>query len=137
MADIALVSVERVLTVALAIKTAVETAEQNKKDCMEIGKLAAQVSSHTERLKEKTEVMKDPAMRDALEAMADCLHDAQLLIDKCHGKCFLLRYLKASDMSQQLRRARDEISIKIQLCNFAISVDTNIALRTQVTLWLN
>lgn len=96
MADITLGSVERVVKVALAIKTAVETAKQNKKDCVEIGKLAAHVSSHTERLKEKTEVMEDPAMRDTLEAMANCLDDALLLIDTCHGKCFLLRYLCAS-----------------------------------------
>uniref|UniRef100_K3ZLW6 Protein kinase domain-containing protein n=1 Tax=Setaria italica TaxID=4555 RepID=K3ZLW6_SETIT len=131
MADIALGSVERVVKVALAIKTAVETAEQNKKDCLDIGKLAAQVISQTERLKEKTV---DPAMRDALEAMADCLNDALLLIAKCHGKCFLLRYLKASDMSKQLRRAHDEISNKMLLGILAIGVDTNIALaqRTQL-----
>ncbi|TKW02292.1 hypothetical protein SEVIR_8G235700v4 [Setaria viridis] len=128
MADIALGSAVRVVNVALAIKTAVDTAKQNKKDCVEIGKLAALVNSHTERLKKKTEAMADPAMRDALEAMADCLDDALLLIAKCNGKCFLLRYLKASDMSKQLRRANDEISKKMLLGIFATCVDTNIAL---------
>jgi L1 cell adhesion molecule like protein len=91
MADIALGSVAKIMGLALKIKEAVETVKQNEKECGNIQTFMARVSALIKELDEKTETMKNKAMRDTLEDLAVSLKRALELVTQCSGStsCFV------------------------------------------------
>jgi L1 cell adhesion molecule like protein len=95
MADIALGSVAKIMDLALKIKEAVETVKQNEKECGNIQTFMARVSALIKELDEKTETMKNKAMRDTLEDLAVSLNRALELITECQRKHILPRFLGA------------------------------------------
>lgn len=132
MADIVIRDLERVVKVALAIKKAVETAKQNKEDCVKIGERAAEVSTHMKRLKENTKAMEDPLMSDTLKSMEETLQRALKLVNECQRKHVVLHYLNAGGMSKKLRQVQEDISYKLWNGVLATVVDTRIALEKQI-----
>ncbi|CAD6235300.1 unnamed protein product [Miscanthus lutarioriparius] len=126
MADIALGSVGKIVEIALKIKEAVETVQQNEKECHDIQRCAARVSALLRKLDEMTETMKDEVMRDALEDLAESLERALELVTECQRKHIFRRFLGAGDMAKELGRVQDDIVRKLQLGNFATNVQTTI-----------
>lgn len=132
MADIVVRDLERIVKVALAIKKAVETAKQNKEDCVKIGERAAEVSTHMKRLKENSKAMEDPSMSDTLKSMEETLERALKLVNECQRKHVVLRYFNASGMSKKLHQVQDDISYKLWNGVLATVIDTRIALEKQI-----
>nr|CAB3490510.1 unnamed protein product [Digitaria exilis] len=128
MADIALGGVERIFKAVMAIKEAVETVHQNKKDCHDIERCVDDVYALLSELHHETDMMKNPAMRRPYDNLADSLEEALELIERCQGRNTLHRYLAAGDMAKQLRRVREDIVLKLMLGNFANSVQITITL---------
>ena len=77
-----LASVEKIVKVALAIKEGVKTVRKNKEQCLEIRKRVLRVSALLKRLQE-TEMIQDPVMCDALEALEETLTRTHDLIVAC------------------------------------------------------
>jgi L1 cell adhesion molecule like protein len=132
MADIVVRDLERIVKVALAIKKAVETAKQNKEDCVKIGERAAEVSTHMKWLKENSKAMEDPSMSDTLKSMEETLERALKLVNECQRKHVVLRYFNASGMSKKLHQVQDDISYKLWNGVLATVIDTRIALEKQI-----
>ncbi|TVT99527.1 hypothetical protein EJB05_55114, partial [Eragrostis curvula] len=123
MADIALGGVEKLVKVALAIKEAVETVKQNDKECRAIGKCATRCTALLSRLAEQTEMMHAP-----LEDVAESLEEALELVKLCQRKHYFSRLWKAGDMAKELRRVQDDILRKVQLANFATTIQATVML---------
>ncbi|TVU41952.1 hypothetical protein EJB05_15514, partial [Eragrostis curvula] len=121
MADVAFGGVEKLVKVALAIKEAVETVKQNDKECRAIEKCAARCTAVLQKLEQKTDMMKDQVMLGPLEDVAESLEEALELVK-------LLDQPRAGDMAKELRRVKKDILQKVQLANFATSVQTTITL---------
>ncbi|TKW02281.1 hypothetical protein SEVIR_8G235200v4 [Setaria viridis] len=132
MADIALGSVGKIVQIALKIKEAVETVKQNEKECHDIQRCVARVSALLRKLDEMTETMKDEVMRDALEDLAESLERALELVTECQRKHNFRRFLGAGNMAKELGRVQDDIVRKLQLGNFATSVQTITIMVTNI-----
>nr|XP_034568732.1 interleukin-1 receptor-associated kinase 4-like isoform X3 [Setaria viridis] len=132
MADIALGSVGKIVQIALKIKEAVETVKQNEKECHDIQRCVARVSALLRKLDEMTETMKDEVMRDALEDLAESLERALELVMECQRKHNFRRFLGAGNMAKELGRVQDDIVRKLQLGNFATSVQTITIMVTNI-----
>ncbi|KAL6653817.1 hypothetical protein ACP70R_008741 [Stipagrostis hirtigluma subsp. patula] len=82
-------SVEKIITVGLAIKEAAETARRNKKECRDIERSVARVGALLSLLNESmtmAETMKHPAMSGPLEDLADSVEEALELVTDCQEK---------------------------------------------------
>ncbi|KQJ87323.2 hypothetical protein BRADI_4g10360v3 [Brachypodium distachyon] len=114
--------VTKIVEIALRIKEAVDMVHQNKEECLEIKK-RVDIVRHTlsSRCEIEAELMKDPAVRDALKALSDVLREAfQLVIDCQEETNVACLFCKAGKLSQQLCRVDKRIS-KINLdAGFAI-----------------
>lgn len=114
--------VTKIVEIALRIKEAVDMVHQNKEECLEIKK-RVDIVRHTlsSRCEIEAELMKDPAVRDALKALSDVLREAfQLVIDCQEETNVACLFCKAGKLSQQLCRV-DKRKSKINLdAGFAI-----------------
>ncbi|CAM0877174.1 unnamed protein product [Alopecurus aequalis] len=131
MADIAFSSFTKILDLALKIKEAVDTVQQNKKDCHAIGKLAARVTEIMKPQQDNGDIMQNPAMRDPLKDMEESLESALNLVTKCQEKHFVRHLFTASSMSKQLKEVKDDINQNMLLGIYATTADMNIAWREQ------
>ncbi|TVU00218.1 hypothetical protein EJB05_54371, partial [Eragrostis curvula] len=130
MADVAFGGVEKIVKVALAIQEAVETVKQNNKECRAIEKCATRCTALLQQLGEQ-DTMKGEAMRGPLEDMAESLEEALQLVKKCQRKnhfCCFTHLWEAGDMAKELGRVQDDILRKLQLGNFATTIQANITL---------
>ena len=100
-----LASVEKIVKVALAIKEAVKTVRKNKEQCHEIRKRVLRVSALLKRLQE-TEMIQDPAMCDALEAIEETLTRGHGLIVACQKKNIMCRFLHGWGPGQAAARSK-------------------------------
>ncbi|CAM0877167.1 unnamed protein product [Alopecurus aequalis] len=131
MADIAFSSFTKILNLALEIKKAVDTVQQNKKDCHAIGKLAARVTEIMKPQQDNGDIMQNPAMRDPLKDMEESLECALNLVTKCQEKHFVRHLFTAASMSKQLKEVKDDINQNMLLGIYATTADMNIAWREQ------
>lgn len=122
-----LASVEKIIKVALAIKEAVKTVRKNKEQCREIRKRVLRVSALLKRLQE-TEIMQDPAMCDALEALEETLTHTHDLIIACQKKNIMCHFCMAWDLAKQLREVKQDISDQMVDGIFAANVNATIIL---------
>jgi len=122
-----LASVEKIVKVALAIKEAVKTVRKNKEQCHEIRKRVLRVSALLKRLQE-TEMIQDPAMCDALEAIEETLTRGHGLIVACQKKNIMCRFCMAGDLAKQLREVKQDISDQMVDGIFAANVNATIIL---------
>ena len=122
-----LASVEKIVKVALAIKEGVKTVRKNKEQCLEIRKHILRVSALLKRLQE-TEMIQDPVMCDALEALEETLTRTHDLIVACQKKNIMCRFCMAGDLAKQLREVKQDISDQIVDGIFAANVNATIIL---------
>nr|XP_034606230.1 uncharacterized protein LOC117866183 isoform X2 [Setaria viridis]XP_034606231.1 uncharacterized protein LOC117866183 isoform X2 [Setaria viridis] len=120
-------SVEKIIKVALTIKEAVKTVRKNKKQWREIRKRVLRVSALLKRL-QVTEIMQDPAMRDALEALEETLTRTHDLIIACQKKNIMCHFCMAWDLAKQLREVKQDISDQMVDGIFAANVNATIIL---------
>ncbi|CAO2146373.1 unnamed protein product [Urochloa humidicola] len=120
-------SVEKIIKVILAIKEAVKTVRKNKEQCREIRKRVLRVSALLKRLQE-TEVIKDPAMWDALEALEETLTRTHDLIVACQKKNVICHFCMAGGLAKQLREVKQDISDQMVDGIFAANVNATIIL---------
>ncbi|KAG2564912.1 hypothetical protein PVAP13_7NG108934 [Panicum virgatum] len=124
MAD-AMGSLKQIADAALAIKNAAETVRQNKEECRAIEKLVGRVSALVTKLKE-TETMNAPEMDGALEDLAESLNLSLKLVKSCQKRSIMCLFCFASDLSNQLRQARDDISAKMMLGVLATNIQFTV-----------
>ncbi|CAL4978935.1 unnamed protein product [Urochloa decumbens] len=120
-------SVEKIIKVALSIKEAVKTVRKNKEQCREIRKRVLRVSALLKRLQE-TEMIQDPAMCDALEALEETLTRTHDLIVACQKKNIMCRLCMAGDLAKQLREVKQDNSDQMVDGIFAANVSATIIL---------
>ncbi|KAL6653820.1 hypothetical protein ACP70R_008744 [Stipagrostis hirtigluma subsp. patula] len=124
-------SVEKIITVGLAIKEAAETARRNKKECRDIERSVARVGALLSLLNESTtmaETMKHPAMSGPLEDLAESVEEALELVTDCQEKNALRRFVAAGGVAKKLRRVQDDILRKMMLGTFATTTLMSITL---------
>jgi len=122
-----LASVEKIVKVALAIKEVVKTVRKNKEQCHEIRKRVLRVSALLKRLRE-TEMIQNPAMCDALEAIEEPLTRGHGLIVACQKKNIMCRFCMAGDLAKQLREVKQDISDQMVDGIFAANVNATFIL---------
>ncbi|TVU23635.1 hypothetical protein EJB05_26011, partial [Eragrostis curvula] len=121
-------SVQKIFEMVAAITEAVQTVRQNKKECEDIARCVASVSTVLTRLHQSTPMAADPAMGGALGELAASLGRALELVRKCQRSSKVRRYVGAGDMAKELRRVQDDIDRKVTLASFAANVQTNVTL---------
>jgi hypothetical protein len=120
MADIALGSLERIIKVALKIKKAVRTVQQNEEECQALEKEVAIVIAILSPLQVMRAVT--PAMTLALMGLEENIDSALELVRKCQEKhTFVHRLVTANDMARQLARVKADIHGNVTMCTFAIT----------------
>ncbi|XP_066337606.1 uncharacterized protein [Miscanthus floridulus] len=123
MADLALGALERIVRAALKIKKAVETVQQNKKECRDIQRCAARITALLSWLKDLTMgAVMHPAFSGPLDDLADSMEEALELITDCQQRSALRHLLGAGDMAKRLRLVHEDILRKLAPANFATSI---------------
>uniref|UniRef100_A0A0E0BQX5 Protein kinase domain-containing protein n=1 Tax=Oryza glumipatula TaxID=40148 RepID=A0A0E0BQX5_9ORYZ len=121
-------SVKHITEMALKIKHAVETVQRNKEDCIQIRRRVMRVSDVLMLLQETENMLSNPAIRAALEDLADTLHDAHTLVVSCQEKNVVCLFCAATTLSNKLRRVNDQISDQVMVGILATTVHITIAL---------
>ncbi|BAT16534.1 Os12g0248400 [Oryza sativa Japonica Group] len=124
-------SVKHITEMALKIKHAVETVQRNKEDCIQIRRRVMRVSDVLTLLQETENMQSNPAIRAALEDLADTLHHAHTLVVSCQEKNIVCLFCAATTLSNKLRRVNDQISDQVMVGILATTVHLTIAL-TQI-----
>jgi hypothetical protein len=116
-------TVEKIVKLALLIRKAMDAVQQNKKACGDIRRTVDTISSIASRLKKNAAAMKDQATRSALGHLEKTLQLALKLVKECHEKKnhLLARLLGAPDLSEKLRRVKQEISDNVNVLNLALN----------------
>jgi len=118
-------SLIQIANAALAIRNAVETVRRNKDECLAIEKLVGRVSALITRLKE-TDTINEPEMDGPLEDLAEALNRSLKLVKSCQKRSIMCLFCYASDLSIQLRQARDDISTKMMLGVLATNIQFTV-----------
>lgn len=141
MADLALGSIPKIISLAQEVKKAVETVRENKKECRDIEKCVSLNSALLQLLEDKTEIMKSKVMREALLDVAESFEEALKLVNECQQRhdvsisisCW--RYTsnlwKAGDLAKELRKVKKEIRQKVDQASLAAGVNVNILLTSK------
>lgn len=111
MAD-AVGSVAKIVEVALKIKEAATTARQNKKDCHHIRARVDVLNKTLSRHENNDDLMEDPAVMAALEALHGILAEALEVVTRCQEKrnIFCCLYCTAGNFSRQLGKVEQRIT---------------------------
>jgi hypothetical protein len=111
--------VKDILSVSWKIKEVVDTVHENN---MELEKLHGTiVETINTILRENTERLNDPAMHVTLKKIKDTLDDALKVIDEDRKRNIAERLYTAKKTAKLLRRVREEISLHIQLDDYAMT----------------
>ncbi|XP_062181802.1 uncharacterized protein LOC133886088 isoform X2 [Phragmites australis] len=132
MAEIIVGNVGTIVSVALKIKEAVETVQQNKKECCAIAKCEDRVSALLKWLEDGTKIPMNTAMCDVLEDLAESLEEALGLVTECQQRHIISRFFGAGDMAKELRRVQEDIMQKIMQASLAINIHVTIIMTTHV-----
>jgi len=103
----------------------VETVRRNKDECLAIEKLVGRVSALITRLKE-TDTINEPEMDGPLQDLAEALNRSLKLVKRCQKRSIMCLFCYASDLSIQLRQARDDISTKMMLGVLATNIQFTV-----------
>lgn len=128
MANVALGSVGKIIEIGLAIKKAVETVKQNKKDCLDMKNRVHRVTVILQRLDETMTM--EPAMGAALHDLEETLRHALTLVTACQERHIMCLFCKAGKLSKQLHRVQDDIRDKMMVGVFATVCQTTVMLRS-------
>ncbi|XP_051213936.1 uncharacterized protein [Lolium perenne] len=110
MAD-AVGSVAKIVEVALKIKEAATTARQNKKDCHHIKSRVDVLNKTLSHHENNEDLMEDPAVMAALEALHGILAEALEVVTECQEKRNIIcLYCTAGNFSRQLGKVEQRIS---------------------------
>ncbi|KAM0863539.1 hypothetical protein ACQ4PT_044525 [Festuca glaucescens] len=110
MAD-AVGSVAKIVEVALKIKEAATTARQNKKDCHHIKSRVDVLNKTLSHHENNEDLMEDPAVMAALEALHGILAEALEVVTECQEKRNIVcLYCTAGNFSRQLGKVEQRIS---------------------------
>ncbi|KAL6907918.1 hypothetical protein ACP4OV_002088 [Aristida adscensionis] len=116
-------SVEKIITVGLAIKEAAETARRNKRECRDIERSVARVGALLSVLHSSSATaaaaMRHPALSGPLEDLAESVEEALELVAGCRETGALRRFLAAEGMAKKLRRVQEDVLRKMMLGTFA------------------
>jgi hypothetical protein len=110
MAD-AVGSVAKIVEIALKIKEAATTARQNKKDCHHIKGRVDVLNKTLSHHENNADLMEDPAVMAALEALHGILAEALEVVTECQEKRNIIcLYCTAGNFSRQLGKVEQRIS---------------------------
>jgi hypothetical protein len=110
MAD-AVGSVAKIVEIALKIKEAATTARQNKKDCHHIKSRVDVLNKTLSHHENNADLMEDPAVMAALEALHGILAEALEVITECQEKrSIICVYCTAGNLSRQVSKVEQRIS---------------------------
>ncbi|KAM0836079.1 hypothetical protein ACQ4PT_062541 [Festuca glaucescens] len=110
MAD-AVGSVAKIVQVALKIKEAATTARQNKKDCHHIKSRVDVLNKTLSHHENNEDLMEDPAVMAALEALHGILAEAPEVVTECQEKRNIVcLHCTAGNFSRQLGKVEQRIS---------------------------
>uniref|UniRef100_A0A0E0RFK7 Mixed lineage kinase domain-containing protein n=1 Tax=Oryza rufipogon TaxID=4529 RepID=A0A0E0RFK7_ORYRU len=115
-------SVKHITEIALKIKHAVETVQRNKEDCLKIRRRVMRVSDILSLLHETQNILSSPAVRAALEDLAETLHHAHTLVVSCQEKNVVCLFCAATTLSNKLRRVNDQITDQVMVGILATTV---------------
>ncbi|KAM3399716.1 hypothetical protein ACQJBY_004878 [Aegilops geniculata] len=110
-------SVAQIVKIALQIQELVETAYHNKDDCKKIAKRVGRLRAIVERLN-STDVTSEKTMSDALSDLEETFHQALKLFKACQTKNKVWLFLRAGNVSKQLREVKDEMMDHMHIANF-------------------
>ncbi|XBJ06857.1 hypothetical protein VPH35_012456 [Triticum aestivum] len=110
-------SVAQIVKIALQIQELVETAYQNKEDCKKIAKRVGRLRAIVERLN-STDVTSEKTMIDALNDLEETFLQALKLVKACQTKNKVWLFLRAGNVSKQLREVKDEMMDHMHIANF-------------------
>ncbi|KAM0857665.1 hypothetical protein ACQ4PT_048323 [Festuca glaucescens] len=115
--------VTKAVELALEIKDAVDTVRQNSKDCAHIKRRVERVRHTLSLCEGNAELMETPAVRDAVEALAEVLVEALELVTGCQEETnAVCLYCTAGKLSKQLSKVDRGISDGNAEATFAILV---------------
>uniref|UniRef100_A0ACD5U097 Uncharacterized protein n=1 Tax=Avena sativa TaxID=4498 RepID=A0ACD5U097_AVESA len=115
--------VTKAVDLALRIKDAVDTVRQNKKDCAHIRRRVERVGHTLSLCEGNAELMESPAVRAAVEALAEVLGEALELVTGCQEETnAVCLYCTARKVSKQLGKVDRGISDRNSEATFAILV---------------
>ncbi|CAL4978978.1 unnamed protein product [Urochloa decumbens] len=129
MADIAFISVGKIIQVAGKIKDAVDTVKQNKEECEDIKSCVARVEEILGQLDHQTAM--NPALSGTLEDLAKSVDKALELVNKCQQKHIISHLWGANSMAKKLNKVQEDIWRKLQMGNFATHVSVYKTLHPQ------
>ncbi|KAG2557536.1 hypothetical protein PVAP13_8NG217603 [Panicum virgatum] len=121
-------SVEKIISIALAIKEAVETVRHNKKEGVDIGRRVMRIRALLSQLLALETTTKEPAMGDTVGALEETLCRTRKLVTECQQKNMVRRFVGASDLSKQLREVKQDISDHMMDGLSAANVNSTIML---------
>jgi hypothetical protein len=78
---------------------------------------------------QQTNMLKGPAVDGALMGLEETLDRALKLVRECQEGHIVRRFFTAGDMSKELRRVHDDISLKMMLELFAVNVQATTVLK--------
>lgn len=114
-------SMNQVVNIALQIQELVETVHQNKEDCKTIANRVKRLRAIVECL-QNTDVSSEKTMMDELNELEGTFLRALKLIKACQTKNSVWLFLRAGNVSKQLRQVRDDIKEQMDVANFCNGV---------------
>ncbi|XP_037473960.1 uncharacterized protein LOC119350013 [Triticum dicoccoides] len=110
-------SVTQIVNIALQIHELVETVRQNKEDCKKIAMRVKRLRAIVERLN-STDVSSEKIMIDALNDLEETFLQALKLVKACQTRNKVWLFLRAGNVSKQLREVKDEMMDHMHIANF-------------------
>lgn len=114
MADMVLSTAGTIANIALQIKEAVDTVDQNEVECRKIAKCVEINSGILQQLVEGTDITRVEVMCRALEDVKTSFEVALDLVKKCQSRHIFCRFVLAKDMANDLNLLQREIGQKMQ-----------------------
>ena len=118
-------SVTGVVNIALQIQELVETVHQNKDDCKKIATRVERLRAIVQCLHD-TDVSSTKPMIDALNELEETFRRALKLVKACQAKNIVCLFLRAGNVSKQLREVKDEIMEHMHIANFSNGVQQTV-----------
>uniref|UniRef100_A0ACD5ZGK7 Uncharacterized protein n=1 Tax=Avena sativa TaxID=4498 RepID=A0ACD5ZGK7_AVESA len=112
-------SVAKVVKIAIQIKELVEKVQQNKEECKKMATRVDRLRAIVERL-DSTAVSSEQTMVDALNEFEETFLRALKIVKACQTKNNVWLFLRAGNVSKQLREVKADIQEHMQtvsLCN--------------------
>ncbi|KAM3207472.1 hypothetical protein ACQJBY_062614 [Aegilops geniculata] len=118
-------SVTGVVKIAVQIQELVETVHQNKDDCKKIATRVDRLRAIVQCL-DDTDLSSAKPMIDALNELEETLLRALKLVKACQAKNIVCLFLRAGNVSKQLREVKDEIMEHMHIANFSNGVQQTV-----------